>query len=43
MEKNSQSITPPPPTTTIEELKDEIAQRKDTVNQIISYLNLNKS
>ena len=30
-------------TPTIEQLKDEITKIKDTINQIISYLNLNKS
>ena len=32
-----------PSTTTIDELKDEIAKIQDPINQIISYLNLNKS
>ncbi len=50
LKKDSQTITSTndkvaglsSPTPTIEELKDEITKIKDTINQIISYLNLDK-
>ena len=44
LKKDSQtSNTTISTTPTIEQLKDEITKIKDTINQIISYLNLNKS